>query len=113
MPNLEVTQEYREKFMQAINTFLYQLVFDPISQTLRPLNHYPDNMGPEDFPYAGKFIGHERALQIALGNVNVRTGEVVDNFDPKTFKVILCMVIVKFNTSTLIFRSGNFSSVNI
>lgn len=86
MPNLEVTQEYREKFMQAINTFLYQLVFDPVSQTLRPLNQYPDNMGPEDFPYAGKFVGHERALQIALGNVNVRTGEIVDTFDPNTFK---------------------------
>lgn len=89
MHNLEVTKEYREKFMQAINTFLYQLVFDPISKTLRPLNQYPDNLGPEDFPYAGKFVGHERALQIALGNVNVQTGEVVDNFDPNTFKVIL------------------------
>ncbi|XP_045113559.1 exonuclease 1-like isoform X2 [Portunus trituberculatus] len=86
MPNLEVTQEYREKFMQAINTFLYQLVFDPISQTLRPLSDYPDGMGPNDYPYAGKFVGHERARQIALGNVNVQTGEVVDHFDPEIFK---------------------------
>lgn len=87
MPNLEVTQEYREKFVQAINTFLYQLVFDPISQTLRPLSDYPDGTGPGDYPYAGKFVGHERARQIALGNVNVQTGEVVDHFDPETFKV--------------------------
>uniref|UniRef100_A0A0P4W1D1 Exonuclease 1 n=1 Tax=Scylla olivacea TaxID=85551 RepID=A0A0P4W1D1_SCYOL len=86
MPNLEVTQEYREKFMQAINTFLYQLVFDPINQTLRPLSDYPDDMGPNDYPYAGKFVGHEKARQIALGNVNVQTGEVVDHFDPETFK---------------------------
>ncbi|XP_042233541.1 exonuclease 1-like isoform X2 [Homarus americanus] len=86
MPQLEVTKEYRDGFVNALNTFLYQLVFDPISRTLRPLIDYPDDKGPEDFPYAGKFIGHERALQIALGNVNVQTGEVVGNFDPETYK---------------------------
>ncbi|XP_066942232.1 exonuclease 1 [Macrobrachium rosenbergii] len=86
MPQLEVTQEYRDGFIKARNTFLYQLVFDPIERLLKPLNDYPDGMGPEDFPYAGKFIGHDRALQIALGNVNVQTGETVDNFDPEFYQ---------------------------
>ncbi|XP_045606109.1 exonuclease 1 [Procambarus clarkii] len=86
MPHLEVTKEYRDNFVKARNTFLYQLVFDPIDRILRPLNDYPDDLEPEDLPYAGKFIGHERALQIALGNINVQTGEVVGNFSPETYK---------------------------
>lgn len=86
MPQLEVTQEYRDGFMKARNTFLYQLVFDPIDRLLKPLTNYPDGMGPEDYPYAGKFVGHDRGLQIALGNVNVQTGEVVANFDPQSYK---------------------------
>ncbi|XP_047492578.1 exonuclease 1-like [Penaeus chinensis] len=85
MPHLEVTKEYRDGFMQAKNTFLYQLVFDPVERTLRPLQEYPEGKGPEDYPYAGRFVGHERALQIALGNVNVQTGEKVDDFCPETY----------------------------
>lgn len=73
--------------MQALNTFLYQLVFDPITRKLCPLTSYPDELGPDDFPYAGKFIGHECALQIALGNINVQTGDVVDNYSPETYEV--------------------------
>lgn len=106
MPNLEVTVEYREKFMQAINTFLYQLVFDPVNQTLRPLNDYPDNMGPDDYPYAGKFVGNERARQIALGNVNVQTGEVVDTFDPETYKVFVNVLLVQLFLHILWFSSA-------
>ncbi|XP_068227346.1 exonuclease 1 isoform X2 [Palaemon carinicauda] len=86
MPQLEVTQEYRDGFIKARNTFLHQLVFDPIERLLKPLNDYPDGKGPLDFPYAGKFFGHDRALQIALGNVNVQTGETVDNFNPEYYK---------------------------
>ncbi|XP_071530955.1 uncharacterized protein [Panulirus ornatus] len=86
MPQLEVTQEYRDGFIKARNTFLYQLVFDPIDRILRPLNDYPDGNEAEDFPYAGKFIGHKQALQIALGNVNVQTGEIVNHFSPDTSK---------------------------
>ncbi|XP_069943927.1 exonuclease 1 isoform X2 [Cherax quadricarinatus] len=86
MPHLEVSQEYRDNFIKARNTFLHQLVFDPIQRILRPLNDYPEGMDAVDYPYAGKFVGHERALQIALGNVNVQTGEVADNFSPETYK---------------------------
>ena len=62
-------------------------MFDPIDRQLKPLTDYPDGMGPDDYPYAGKFLGHDRGLQVALGNVNVQTGETVDNFDPECFKV--------------------------
>lgn len=89
MPQLEVTQEYRDGFIKARNTFLYQLVFDPISRILRPLCDYPDGCEAEDYPYAGKFIGHKQALQIALGNVNVQTGEIVNDFSPETYKVFI------------------------
>ncbi|KAL7645495.1 UNVERIFIED_CONTAM: hypothetical protein RMT77_003881 [Armadillidium vulgare] len=86
MPQLEVTLEYRENFMKAINTLLHQLVFDPLSHTLKPLTPYPQGIGHEDMPYCGPFFGHERAYQIALGNVDVQTGETVDDFDPLNFK---------------------------
>ncbi|CAL4065400.1 unnamed protein product, partial [Meganyctiphanes norvegica] len=82
MPHLEVSQEYREGFIKARNTFLHQLVFDPMTRLLKPLTDYPEGKCAENFPYAGEFIGHERALQIALGNVNVQSGKTVDNFDP-------------------------------
>lgn len=62
-------------------------MFDPISRQLRPLNDYPDDTGPDDYPYAGKFVGHEKAQQIALGNINVQTGEVVGYFSPDTYQV--------------------------
>ncbi|KAK7067479.1 Rad2 nuclease, partial [Halocaridina rubra] len=86
MPQLEVSEEYRDGFLKARNTFLYQLIFDPVNRKLKPLNAYPDGMGSEDYPYAGKFIGHERAMQIAVGNINVQSGEVVDYFNPDKYK---------------------------
>ena len=95
MPSLEVNQEYRDGFMKAVNTFKHQLVFDPLARKLRPLTDYPEGKDADDFPYAGKFIGHERGEQIALGNVNVQTGEVVDNYNPLHAKVSSSSVVFR------------------
>ena len=35
MPSIIVSDEYINRFIQANNTFLYQLVFDPITRTER------------------------------------------------------------------------------
>ena len=40
MHQLNVTSEYIDGFIQADQTFMYQLVFDPRSRKLRPLNDY-------------------------------------------------------------------------
>ena len=46
-----------------------------------------DGTEPSDHPYAGNFMGHECALQIALGNVDLQTKQTVDHFNPDHYKV--------------------------
>jgi len=55
MPGLQVTPDYIDAFHRADNSFLYQLVFDPIHRKLVPLNPYPDNIEPAELHYAGPY----------------------------------------------------------
>lgn len=50
-----VTDEYIEGFIRANNTFLYQLVFDPLSRSLHPLNPYPPELEGVNLDYAGEY----------------------------------------------------------
>ncbi|KAG9478153.1 exonuclease 1 [Eleutherodactylus coqui] len=77
-----VPDGYIEGFIRANNTFLYQLVFDPVKRKLVPLNPYEDGMRPEELSYAGPNIGDSVAYQVALGNVDVNTMEKVDDYNP-------------------------------
>ena len=56
MSNLTVTQEYIENFVKANNTFLYQLVYDPLKRKLRPLHDYPQDVDPTEMTYAGPYL---------------------------------------------------------
>ncbi|XP_054843088.1 exonuclease 1 [Eublepharis macularius] len=80
--NIIVPEEYIEGFIRANNTFLYQLVFDPIRRKLVPLNAYDDDVNPETLLYAGKHIGDSTAFQIALGNKDIHTLEQIDYYNP-------------------------------
>lgn len=51
--SIPVDDGFQEKFLVAENTFKYQLVYDPGTQLIVPLNPYPDGMTAQDFPYAG------------------------------------------------------------
>ena len=84
MPAVEVNKEYISGFVQANRTFLYQLVFDPKTRTLRPLNDYPEHEDLEslDLSYAGTMIDQETALQMALGNLDINQMLKVYDFDP-------------------------------
>lgn len=53
--NITVPEEYIEGFTRANNTFLYQLVFDPVNRKLVPLNAYGDDIDPETLTYAGRY----------------------------------------------------------
>lgn len=53
--NVTVPDEYIEGFVKANNTFLYQLVFDPIRRKVVPLNPYPDDIDPSTLSYAGRY----------------------------------------------------------
>ncbi|NXD12967.1 EXO1 Exonuclease, partial [Nothocercus nigrocapillus] len=86
--NITVSEEYIEGFTRANNTFLYQLVFDPVNRKLVPLNAYDDDIDPETLIYAGRHFGDVTALQIAIGNVDINTMEQIDDYNPDTAQVI-------------------------
>ncbi|NXO81549.1 EXO1 Exonuclease, partial [Sitta europaea] len=82
--NITVPEEYIQGFTRANNTFLYQLVFDPVNRKLVPLNAYEDDIDPETLTYAGRHVGDDTAFQIAIGNIDINTMEQIDNYNPDT-----------------------------
>ncbi|XP_066092473.1 exonuclease 1 isoform X2 [Saccopteryx bilineata] len=82
--NITVSEDYIKGFIRANNTFLYQLVFDPVKRKLTPLNDYRDDIDPETLSYAGQYIDNSIALQIALGNKDINTFEQIDDYNPDT-----------------------------
>uniref|UniRef100_H3BBZ0 Exonuclease 1 n=1 Tax=Latimeria chalumnae TaxID=7897 RepID=H3BBZ0_LATCH len=80
--NINVPDEYIEGFIRANNTFLYQLVFDPLQRKLVPLNPYAEDIDSKSLDYAGHHMGDKAALQIALGNTDINTMESVDDYNP-------------------------------
>ncbi|NXI92065.1 EXO1 Exonuclease, partial [Psophia crepitans] len=82
--NITIPEEYIQGFTRANNTFLYQLVFDPVNRKLVPLNAYGDDIDPETLIYAGRHFGDGTAFQIAIGNIDVDTMEQIDNYNPDT-----------------------------
>nr|XP_060609868.1 exonuclease 1 [Anolis sagrei ordinatus]XP_060609869.1 exonuclease 1 [Anolis sagrei ordinatus]XP_060609870.1 exonuclease 1 [Anolis sagrei ordinatus] len=80
--NILVPDDYLQGFIRANNTFLYQLVFDPVKRKLVPLNAYEDDIDPETLHYAGKHFDDSTAFHIALGNKDINTMEQIDNYNP-------------------------------
>ena len=98
MPQVAVTQEYIERFIRANNTFLYQLVFDPVTRTEKPVTPYPANFSADEIgsmKYCGSYSLPEIATQMALGNVNIRSKEQVGDFDPDTTEIGLNVSNIK------------------
>ncbi|NWZ64982.1 EXO1 Exonuclease, partial [Acrocephalus arundinaceus] len=85
--NITVPEEYIQGFTRANNTFLYQLVFDPVNRKLVPLNAYGDDIDPETLTYAGRHVGDDTAFQIAIGNIDINTMEQIDNYNPDMAQV--------------------------
>ena len=62
-----MTSEYIDGFIQADQTFLYQLVFDPRTRKIRPLNDYADDsLSSKKLPFCGEMVNDELALGLAL-----------------------------------------------
>ncbi|KAM4019184.1 exonuclease 1 [Anomaloglossus baeobatrachus] len=80
--SITVPDGYIEGFVRADNTFLYQLVFDPVKRKLVPLNPYENGINPKELTYAGPNMGDSVAYQIALGNVDVNSLQQTDDYDP-------------------------------
>ncbi|KAM7408102.1 hypothetical protein PAMA_001995 [Pampus argenteus] len=80
--NLVIPEQYVEGFIRANNTFLYQLVFDPVRRKVVPLNPYPEHIDVATLSYAGLNVGDDKGLQMALGNLDINTMERIDDFSP-------------------------------
>ncbi|XP_047458173.1 exonuclease 1 [Mugil cephalus] len=80
--NLVIPEQYIEGFVRANNTFLYQLVFDPVKRKVVPLNPYPEHIDPATLSYAGLNLGDDKGLQMALGNLDINTMERIGDFSP-------------------------------
>ncbi|XP_051579552.1 exonuclease 1-like [Myxocyprinus asiaticus] len=80
--DISVPDEYIQGFTKANNTFLYQLVFDPLRRKVVPLNPYPDHIDPASLSYAGTNVGDEKGMEMALGNLDINTMQWIDDFNP-------------------------------
>ncbi|XP_029187428.2 exonuclease 1-like isoform X2 [Acropora millepora] len=85
---LQVPADYEKSFKQADETFLYQLVFDPLLENLVPLNELPEGLKLGDLQFAGPSMSKEKALGIAVGNINPITGEVLADFNSRETKIV-------------------------
>ncbi|XP_033332620.2 exonuclease tos isoform X2 [Megalopta genalis] len=82
MKSLVVTKEYRDAFILADITFKHQLVFCPLQRKQVRLNPLSPDITEEQLYYAGVETNQADALQLALGNCDPFSLEVLHNFDP-------------------------------
>lgn len=85
------TCRYRTDFQKALNTFRYQIVFDPITHHQRPLLDPPESFELSDHCYLGSVEEDpEHCLQLARGELHPTTEERIDieipeDYDPFAF----------------------------
>ncbi|KAJ8984474.1 hypothetical protein NQ317_006134, partial [Molorchus minor] len=105
MRHLKITAEYKENFMVADATFRHQTIFDPFKKKLLPLTD-PAVCGtnPKYCKNAGDIFDHDKAYQIALGNLHPTTFKQLDNWVPADMVCITYMYIFIYKTLTSHFR---------
>lgn len=81
MWTLEVSNSYRNAFVEADRTFKYQLVYDPIQRKQVPLTETEDN------EFVGEKLDENIAFQLALGNLDPFTLKQMDSYNPDEKKV--------------------------
>ncbi|XP_043503386.1 exonuclease 1 [Polistes fuscatus] len=82
MRSLDVSKEYRDNFIKAFITFKHQLVFCPLQRKQVRLNPPTADVSEEQLHYAGDEIDPDKALQLAYGNCDPFTFEMLHDFDP-------------------------------
>ncbi|XP_015429389.1 PREDICTED: exonuclease 1 [Dufourea novaeangliae] len=82
MKSLVVTKEYRDAFMLADITFKHQLVFCPLQRKQVRLHPPLSDVTEEQLYYAGTETDSDTALQLALGNCDPFSLQILHDFDP-------------------------------
>ena len=69
---MNVPKDYETRFEKAEQTFLYQIVFDPNTNKLVPLNPLPDDIDPAYLHFAGQypFLLHDNFLLFQIRTVS-------------------------------------------
>ncbi|XP_064402731.1 exonuclease 1-like [Halichondria panicea] len=78
----KVPPSYEEDFQKAESTFLYQLVFDPRSQSQVRLHPLPQDMSSQDIEFAGVENSPKKAVNMARGNIDPISLCVLDTYSP-------------------------------
>lgn len=71
--------------------FLYQPIYDPLSRKIKPLNEIPDS---QKCLLSSKLTNSE-AFQLAIGNVDPITLQVMDNWNPDVKKASCKLLFLK------------------
>lgn len=82
MKQLTVTDEYIESVMKADATFKYMYVYDPLARKTVRLTKMTDEMDLKYCTNAGEPLDNTTAFQMALGNLNPRTLQKLDTYNP-------------------------------
>ena len=80
-PN-SVPENYEDSFQQANNTFLYQIVFDPKTESQIPLTPVPPEVDLNSLSFAGLLATPTKAKGLARGNINPITDLVMGDYTP-------------------------------
>lgn len=85
MKKLSILPEYIEGFLKAEATFKHMFVYDPLKREMTRLNPLGENHSEvENCSNAGELLDPATAYQLALGNLNPRTFEISDDYNPDT-----------------------------
>ncbi|XP_030556677.1 exonuclease 1 [Drosophila novamexicana] len=84
MRNLEVDDDYIENFMKAEATFKHMYIYNPLERRMERLSALEDHETEEGHcSNAGSLLAdNEKALHLALGNLNPFTLKSLDNWHP-------------------------------
>lgn len=85
MKKLTILPDYIEGFLKAEATFKHMFVYDPLKREMTRLNPLGESDSEvENCSNAGELLENATAYQLALGNLNPRTFEISDDYDPDT-----------------------------
>lgn len=85
----DVPDTYERGFIQAEQTFLYQLVWDMEAECIRPLTPYPDHIDPMTLHFAGPPMDHDTARGIAQGDVDPLTGKPLETTSVRPYTTVM------------------------
>ena len=95
MMKLRITEDYIEGFLKAEATFKHMLVYDPVKRETVRLNPLTPGMNNELCTNAGEFLEPQIAYQLALGNLDPKTLQNLENFDPQVNLPVTAMMVRK------------------